>query len=240
VPSPAIELTGLVKDCRGLRPLRIQALAVAEGEIVALGGPDIAAAEVLTNLLTGATLPDAGSVRIFGRGTASVEDASDWLTFIDQFGIISERVVLLDMFTVEQNVAVPLTLDLDPLDPAVRESARRLAADAGIRAQDLAASMPAAAPLLRARVRLARALALQPRMLILEHPTVGLPRPDVAPLARAVARVARARRLTAVALTGDKAFARALTGRALTLDLATGAVRRQEFLRRIFGRQRSS
>ena len=67
VVTPAVlELNGISKDYRGLRPLRIAELRVAAGEHVAILGLDRAAAEVFVNLATGATLPDAGQVRVLG------------------------------------------------------------------------------------------------------------------------------------------------------------------------------
>ena len=55
--SAVLRLSGVIKDYRGLRPLRIAALSVAAGEHVALVGVDQVAAEVFINLVTGATLP---------------------------------------------------------------------------------------------------------------------------------------------------------------------------------------
>ena len=54
----AIEVHAVRKSYGGLRPLRVAHLSVAPAERVALGGFDAAAAEVFTNLLTGAALPD--------------------------------------------------------------------------------------------------------------------------------------------------------------------------------------
>ena len=65
--TPVVDMSGVVKNYSGLRPLRIESLSVAESERVAIAGIDAAGAEVLVNLLTGASLPDAGEVRVFGR-----------------------------------------------------------------------------------------------------------------------------------------------------------------------------
>ena len=79
------------KDYRGLRPLRIAELRVAAGDHVAILGLDQASAEVFVNLATGATLPDAGDIRVFGRATSAIDDSADWLATVDRFGIVSER-----------------------------------------------------------------------------------------------------------------------------------------------------
>jgi ABC-type sugar transport system ATPase subunit len=94
-----IELAGVTKDYRSLRPLRVQHLSLHEGESIALLGFDAAMAEVLVNLITGAQLPDEGEVRVFGRPTTSITAVDDWVTELDRFGLISTRAVLVDQFT---------------------------------------------------------------------------------------------------------------------------------------------
>ena len=69
-----------------------------------------------------------------------------------------------------------------------------------------------------ARVRLGRALALDPAVVILEHPTAEVAREDVAALAAQCRDVPAA----IVALTADAEFAEAVASRCLTLDAATG------------------
>ena len=118
---PVLELSEVAKDYRGLRPPRIARLAVAPDDVVAIVGMDQAAAEVFISLVTGATLPDCGEVRIFGRPSAAISDSPDWLAVVDRFGIVSERAVLLDAFSVVQNLAVPFTLEIEPLREEIRD-----------------------------------------------------------------------------------------------------------------------
>ena len=109
---PVVELSGVSKDYHGLRPLRIETLALAPGEPAALLGLDEPMAETFVNLVTGATLPDRGEVNVFGRPTSSIDDSADWLGVVDRFGIVSARAVLLDALSVIQNLSVPFTLEL--------------------------------------------------------------------------------------------------------------------------------
>ena len=94
--APVIEIESLLKDYKGLRPLRLTGLSVREGERVAVGGIDATAAEVLVNLINGAILPDTGHVRVFGEDTASIADEDAWLASLERFGIVTPRAVLLD------------------------------------------------------------------------------------------------------------------------------------------------
>ena len=130
--AAVLEFAGTSKVYGGLRPLRIAELRVHAGDSVALLGFDQPTAEVFVNLATGATLPDAGEVSIFGLPTRAIEDSADWLATVDRFGIVSERAVLLDALTVIQNLAMPFTLEIEPPPDAVRLRAEALARDVGL------------------------------------------------------------------------------------------------------------
>jgi len=220
--APAIEIAGIAKNYAALRPLRIASLTVAAGERVALTGIDAAGAEVLVNLVTGASLPDAGEVRVFGRRTADIPDGDEWLASLDRFGIISERGVLLEGSTVIQNLALPFTLAIDPIPEPTLLQSRAIGAECGIDAEWMEKQMGGVPPAVRARVHLARALALGPQILLLEHPTANLPESERAPFGLVVARVCDARGLAALVVTLDTAFAGAAAHRTLTLQPATG------------------
>ena len=60
-----VELRGVTKDYRGLRPLRIQHLEIQEGESIALLSIDAAMSEVLINLITGARFPMKARSRVW-------------------------------------------------------------------------------------------------------------------------------------------------------------------------------
>jgi predicted ABC-type transport system involved in lysophospholipase L1 biosynthesis ATPase subunit len=220
--NAVLELTNVSKNYHGLRPLRLAQLSIAAGERVAILGLDRTAAEVFVNLITGATLPDEGGVTLFGRPTASIADSAEWLSLVDRFGILSERAVLLEPLSVVQNVAVPFTLEIEPPPDDVRERAEALAAEAGLAVSDFSRPIAELDATARARVRLARALALDPAVLIAEHATATIARQDVRAFGADIGALARPRGMAVVAVTADAEFARALGGRVLTLEPATG------------------
>ncbi len=224
IAVPVVEVSGARKHYGGLRPLRVQHLLVRTGERVALAGFDATSAEILVNLVTGATLPDEGEVRVFGRSTADVRDEREWLARLDRIGIVSARAVLLGASTVLQNLAIPFTLSIDPVPDDIAAKAARLAEEAGIAARRLGEPLSAAPPDVVIRVHLARAIATDPAVLLIEHPTAMLP-DDAAPaFAADLVRVAEGRRLAVIAMTEDARFAGALGGRSLKLQAATGAL----------------
>jgi ABC-type sulfate/molybdate transport systems ATPase subunit len=234
VTDPVLTIAGLSKDYRGLRPLRIQQFTLSAGDQVALLGFDRPSAEVFVNLVTGATLPDAGSVTIFGRPTSHIADSAEWLAIVDRFGIVSDRAVLLDHLSVIQNLALPFTLEIEPPPGEVRQRAAALASEVRLaepawerRVADLGAAG-------HARVRLARALALDPAVLLLEHVSAGVDIEAARELAADIRALSSERGAAVVALTAGERFAAGVAPRVLTLEQATGRLseRRRGWLRR--------
>jgi ABC-type polar amino acid transport system ATPase subunit len=223
--TSVLELTGISRDYRGLRPLRIAALRVEAGDRVAILGLDAAAAEVFVNLATGASLPDAGQVALFGRATSAIDDSDDWLATVDRVGIVSGRAVLLEELTVIQNLAMPFTLAIEPPSGEVSDRAAAIARE--VRLPEAAWSAPVSRldASGKVRVRLGRAVALDPAILLLEHASAAVAPGSVRQLGEDIAAVAAARRAAVVALAADEAFARAVATRVLTLQPSTGALK---------------
>jgi len=225
VTAALVEFAGVSKTYGGLRPLRIAELRVAAGERIAILGFDQPAAEIFVNLATGVTLPDAGEVRLFGRATSAILDGADWLATVDRFGIVSDRAVLLEQLTVVQNLAMPFTLQIEPPPEAERARAEAIARDVGLAESSWTRPLAALDAVAATRVRVGRAIALEPEVLLLEHATARVPREAVASLAADIRTVAERRGLAVVAATADEAFASAVASCVLTLDPASGRLK---------------
>ncbi len=220
-----IALRGVSKDYRGLRPLRIERLEIAEGQAVAILGFDRTTAEVLVSLITGAITPDSGEVVVFGQSTRDIADADAWLQGLDQFGILSERAVLLDQLTAAQNLAVPFSLELDDMGEDLRARVRQLADEVGLGAHELQKPVGQLDAAARQRVRLGRALALKPRVLLAEHPNASLDGNGLPEFAADLSAVVSSRGLASVVLTADRTFAAAVAPTVLELNGATGELK---------------
>jgi putative ABC transport system ATP-binding protein len=234
VEDALLQLRGVSQDYGGLRPLRIKALDVRPGQRLAILGLDQAAAEVLVNLLTGSTVPRTGDVRAFGRATAEIPDSEAWLTALRQYGLLGPRTVLIEQLTVEQNLAIPLTLDVDPLPDATKAHVRALGAEVGL-AHMLERRPPELGPLDLQRLRFGRALALDPPLLLAEHPTASLERADAEHFARDMSRIVSARAMAAVYITADRDFAQQAADEIVMLKPATGELVSAVGWRRWFG-----
>jgi ABC-type methionine transport system ATPase subunit len=228
-----VRLRNVVKDYKGLRPLRIETLDVHAGQLIALVGLDQVMAEVLVDLITAAIVPDAGDVIVFGQRTDAIADRNAWLETLDRFGLLTERAVLLDQLTVEQNLALPFSLALDDLTDPVRERVTDLAAEVGLEASLAQQTGSLEAPQ-RLRVRLGRALALGPRVLLAEHPNATLDDGEQRAFAADLIRIAKGRGTASLVLTANQDFARAAADDVLVLQPATGVLKPSSGWRRWF------
>jgi predicted ABC-type transport system involved in lysophospholipase L1 biosynthesis ATPase subunit len=218
-----IDVDAVTKSFGGLRPLRVRHLRISAGERLAIAGLDEAAAETLVHLITGASVPDTGTLRVGGRDTRDIATDTEWLTSLDRFGIVTRRAVLLESMSIAANLALPMTLAIDPMSDETRTATEALAGAVGLAADRLdqpAGSLSAAE---RVRVHLARALATRPELLLLEHPTSEIADPAASEsLGRTLAHAAADRALGWLVLTEDETFARASGSKVVRLTAATG------------------
>lgn len=238
--EPLVELVDVEKRFSGAASLRIARLAIHPGDRFVLAGLDAGAAESLVHLLTGAAVPDVGDVRVAGRSTRDVTTDTEWLASLDRFGLVTARAVLLDGLAVAANLALPLTIAIDPMTDEVRAKVDALARLAGLDLDVLdrpAASLDA---LGRMRAHLARALAVDSRVLLLEHPTAALDPAGAAAFGADLRRAADARGLAWLAISNDDGFARAAGGTRLRHESETGALRPEAggWMRRLWTRAR--
>lgn len=225
MPHPVLDMSAVVKDYRGLRPLRVERLSLTGGDQIAVFGMDAPSAEMMTTLITGAAVPDSGSIRVLGTATSDIKTADDWLRLVDRIGLVTDRAALLDMLSVIQNLAMSFTLEIEPPPADVWARVAALAAEVGLPESVWDRPVGVLDGAGRTRVRLGRALALGPLLLLLEHPTAQVERDAVRALAADVRAVASRRGIATLALTADPEFAAAVGARVLDWDAGKGTLR---------------
>lgn len=238
IGEPIIEFRGVEKALGEAFPLCIKAFTLREHERVVLRGLPGVMGEAFTNLIIGASLPDQGDVIVFGKNTKEIKTDTEWLTSLDRFGLVSDRAVLLDQSTIAENLALPMTLAIDPMAPDIRERVEALALEVGLPAKNLDRALGAIAdssPTERTRLHLARALAQQPEVLLLEHPTTRH-RQNGYQFGASLRTIADARKLSVIAVSDDDRFARETGGRRYEVE-RDGTIRPAGFgIRRFFSR----
>ena len=177
-----LKLDGIVKTFPGVRALTDVTLDVLAGEVHALVGENGAGKSTLMAVASGALAPNAGTVQIGGRvlSSASPDEAREL-----GLGIVRQDPALLPDLTVAENMAVGVGYKrVGGLGRAVAWSQRQLdgwemGIDAKTRVADLTVEQ-------RFIVEIAKALALEPKVLILDEPTEHLSLEEVQKLFRKV------------------------------------------------------
>lgn len=138
-------------------------------------GPIHSGKSTLARHLLGLERAEGGSITIGGEQF----DATVWRTdelllpLRRRIGVIFESSALLRHLSLLENVELPLVEHTATRGRAARDAARELLWRAGVRADESA--MPGqVGRATQRRVALARALALRPRLLVLDEPTIGL------------------------------------------------------------------
>ncbi|MDN3242557.1 ABC transporter ATP-binding protein [Glycomyces tritici] len=179
---PRLSVSGLEVAFGGLTALDRVSFDVHDGETVALIGPNGAGKTTVFNAVCGLVKPRNGTVRIAGR------PAPAKATGLLKSGVARtlQGLGLFERMSVLENVLVPLTSLRDP--GAV---AKALGVLAELDLVHLAARPAGTLPYPeRKRVALARALATDPKLLLLDEPAGGLGTADIDALADLVAHVA--------------------------------------------------
>lgn len=148
-------------------------LSVRRGEIFALVGASGCGKSTLLRETLVLLRPLSGSIRVFGREVVGLNDEQA-LPLRRRWGVMFERGALFSALTVAENVGMVLR-EHTPLGPGlIREIAELKIALTGLPA-DAGAKYPSElSGGMRKRAALARAIALDPELLLLDEPTAGL------------------------------------------------------------------
>ena len=176
---PLLAATGLVKRYGGLVAIDHVDIALAPGSITGVIGPNGAGKSTLIGLIGGALTPSQGSIRLEGRDVSRMSASDRARAGIGRTYQIPRP--FLDM-TVEENLEVAQY----SVAPLIRGEVARSERQALLERTGLsdAAHLPARAlPLLRRkRLEVARALALKPRVVLLDEVGAGLVDSEIAEL----------------------------------------------------------
>jgi len=220
---PAVAVEDLRKSFGTQKVLSGIRLTVSRGETLAVLGRSGTGKSVLLKLIIGLEKPDSGSVRIHGQDIAGL--ALDRLGDIrKKMGFLFQHAALYDSLTVEQNVAFPLEHHRKKMSQSERrDRVKELLAEVGMEGNlekmpsDLSGGM-------QKRVGLARALALEPDILLLDEPTAGLDPISSGEIDDLVLKLQQQYRMASIVVTHDLHSAKAIADRLALLDKGNVAI----------------
>ncbi|MFG3295237.1 ATP-binding cassette domain-containing protein [Streptomyces sp. NPDC048179] len=194
--EPLLTVDTVVKDFRGLRALDEVSLTVDAGEIRGIVGPNGSGKTTLFNVISGFYRPTSGQVAFAGARTTT---ARPYTLSLAGMARTFQNLRLFGQMTVRENVLVALDRTRTHAlwqyavwQPGVvrrerrlRERARDILGRYGL--ADFADADPASLPYgIQRRIEIARAMAAQPRLLLLDEPAAGLNGEEVQQLIRIV------------------------------------------------------
>jgi phospholipid/cholesterol/gamma-HCH transport system ATP-binding protein len=191
-------------------------LQVSRGETLAVLGRSGTGKSILLKLLIGLQAPDAGSVCIGGQEIVGLE-AQKLNEVRKKMGFLFQQAALYDSLTVEENVAFPLSRHTRMPEAERRKHARELLANVGME-DDLEKLPSQISGGMQKRVGLARALALDPEVLLFDEPTAGLDPITATEIGNLIVDLQEKRGITSVVVTHDVRGARAFADRMLVVD----------------------
>jgi phospholipid/cholesterol/gamma-HCH transport system ATP-binding protein len=197
--------------------LNAVSLTVKRGETLAVLGRSGTGKSVLLRLIIGLQKPDSGSVRIHGQDIAGL--ALDQLGEIrKKMGFLFQHAALYDSLTVEQNVAFPLQHHKKEMSRSEQgDRVRALLAEVGMEG-DLAKMPSDISGGMQKRVGLARALVLEPDILLLDEPTAGLDPISSAEIDDLVLKLQAEHHMASIVVTHDLHSAKTIADRLALLN----------------------
>jgi len=213
---PIIEVRDLTKSFGNQQVLTGINLDVYESEIMVIMGGSGCGKSTLLRHLIGSIIPDKGSIKLFNREISTMSE-SELDDIRKRFGILFQSGALINSMTVGDNVALPLrehtTLDERTIEIMVKIKLELVSL------REHADKMPAQlSGGMKKRAGLARAVALDPRILFYDEPSAGLDPVTSAEIGQLIIDLTRKLNVTSVVVTHEMDSAFTIADRMCMLD----------------------
>jgi phospholipid/cholesterol/gamma-HCH transport system ATP-binding protein len=215
--EPAVAVKDLHKSFGSQKVLDGVSLSVPQGETLAVLGRSGTGKSVTLRIIIGLEKTDSGSVCIQGEEITGF--TIDQLSGVrKRMGFLFQQAALYDSLNVEQNVAFPLVHHKRDMSKAEqRGRVMELLSDVGM--ENHSQKMPAdLSGGMQKRVGLARALALDPDILLLDEPTAGLDPISSGEIDDLVLKLQQEHQMASIVVTHDLHSAKCIANRLALLD----------------------
>lgn len=191
--------------------------SVAEGEALCVMGRSGTGKSVTLKMMIGLLKPDSGQVCIQGENIVPLAE-KDLSRVRRNIGFVFQSAALFDSFSVGQNLALPLQrFDKSKSPSEIKQAVEETLCSVGLEnAKDkLPVELSGG---MRKRAGLARALVLNPKVLLVDEPSSGLDRITAAEIDELLLKVKTERHTTLVIVTHDTHGARKIADKIIVLD----------------------
>lgn len=171
--SPVVEAIDVRKNFDMVEVLRGVSFTVSKDETLVVMGGSGTGKTVLLRLIAGLIRPDAGQVRVFGRNIERLTE-EELLPIRRRMGYVFQGAALFDSLSVYENVAYPLREHASLRERDVEARVVRNLALVGLGREVLSLLPSELSGGMKKRVGIARALSVEPEMLLFDEPTGGL------------------------------------------------------------------
>jgi len=201
VGDPAIRLAGVRKSFDSLVVLQGVDLEVAPGETITIIGGSGTGKSVLLRLIIGLIRPDAGRIWIDGEEITLLSEAK-LPPIRRKLGMLFQGAALFDSLTVAENIAFPLREHTRMGEGEIRDRVREVLELVGL--PGVEEKEPAGlSGGMKKRVGLARAIALQPHIILYDEPTTGLDPSNIEKITELIIDLREKLGVTSVVVTHD-------------------------------------
>lgn len=214
--APLLEVDRLCMQFGRQQVLRDVSISVASGETLVILGESGCGKTVLLKNMIGLTRPTGGEVRFEGKPLARM--ASRELAHLrTRYGFVFQQAALFDSLTIFDNIAFPLREHTRISRSEIGEIVGSLLAEVGL-PESVAVKKPAElSGGMRKRAGLARALALDPQLILYDEPTTGLDPIMSDVVNELILKVRERPGVTSVVVTHDMQTARKVADRIIML-----------------------
>jgi phospholipid/cholesterol/gamma-HCH transport system ATP-binding protein len=201
VTPPVVEVRGVRYGARARQIFDGLDLAVRQGSITAVMGPSGTGKTTLLRLLTGQAYPSSGQVRVLGHDVGSL-DRKGLFALRRRMGMLFQNGALLTDMNVFENVAFPAREHAGLPEPVLRRLVLMKLEAVGLRGAEKLMPQELSGGMAR-RVALARAIVLDPELLVYDEPFVGLDPVSMGVVVRLIRHLNDALGITSIVVSHD-------------------------------------